>query len=383
MMQGAANSVRRIATGLVVLLVAGALAVPAGATTFESRTYRVPVYEAVDSGGTQTCIVPGTQTTFRLTLWNTGQAGQQLGSANVTPGFPISLAAGQSKVTVTSSTGAVLRTLSNTSRVTYVSVSGGTLQLRNLSVAVGEQVTVEVTGTPPATTAFETSYPLVDGSSITVRQANNFRGDGNDLFLRGPQPSITVGGTCTLATFVDLEDFGDDVETCELGVDECEEVVVEDGDGNLVLAVQVSGEGSGGLLVGVGGISDDDGDCVAPPLSGNQTLRRLPEGVETTLIGVGSFTSKTVVFRLPPDVGAGEPNFGMSHYQVCAQSIEPVSEFSLFVDKYSGEPVPLNEWGWLPDCSAVEGRPPCVSSKERIDGFPTITLRWGSGIKLK
>jgi hypothetical protein len=377
-------SARHLALTVVVLLLAGALAAPASASTFESRTYRVPVYEAVDSNGIQECILPGAETTFRLTLWNTGQAGQQLGSANVTPGFPIRLAANQTTVTVTSSTDVVLRTLSNTSRTTYVSVAGGsTLQLRDLGVAVGERVTVEFTGTPPATGAFETTYPLVDGSSIIVRQANNFRGGGNDLFLRGAEPSITVGGVCTLTAFVDLEDFGDNVETCVIGVDECDEVVLEDGDGNLVLAVQVSGEGSGGLLVGVGGVSDSDGDCVEPTLPGNQTLRRLPEGLETTLIGVGSFTSKTAVFRLPPDVGVGDPNFGMSQYEVCAQPIQPESQFSLFGDKFSGEEVGLGEWGWLPDCSAAGDRPPCVSSKERIDGFPTITLRWGSGARLK
>jgi hypothetical protein len=153
--------VRRIALGLSVVLVAGALGFPASAEdAFEPdgpRTFRAGV--TTNSGE---------PATYRLTLRNTSTGEKTLGSANITiPGFTIA-------EDLSSSRGAA-------------DLVAGVIELRGLALAPDAGATVTFGGSfDEAGCAF-----TID---IDARQANDFKGTGNELSLVGPSPVLVPEG---------------------------------------------------------------------------------------------------------------------------------------------------------------------------------------------
>jgi hypothetical protein len=143
-------------------------------------------------------------------------------------------------------------------------------------------------------------------------------------------------------------------------------------------ATGVPGPDGGGLILNVGGPLPATGDCTFP--SGVKVTRIPQVGISATGVGL---TDKLLVLTLDRSYDKSvSDNDGVAHYQICARSSEPTSEFSLFTDRY-GDEVPLGSWGYLPDCRDSGDRPPCVLSRTKSQGgFPVITLRWGSRMTL-
>jgi hypothetical protein len=370
-------SARRPAIALVVMLVAGALAAPALASEAivdGNRTYRAEVDPS-------TCLAPASTQRFTVLLRNTSKQ-QQLGSANITPGFPIS---SPSVVTVTAFNGST-RVLPAPELV-----GGTTLELRSLSAPPGATVTVSFDGRLGAPTV----YTLRDGTHLIVKQANNFQGPpGNNLIMVGDAPQIAVGDDCWLEEAgLDLETLASDV--CDPSDDPLCEATSTVGDFSAA-ASGIAVGGPGALYISTSLVDPGDPGCIEPILPGNRKVHRLlgAEGqlAETTLLGFG-LEEKRVVFTVSKELDQSDTNNGVSQYEICAKPIEPYSDYSFFQDKYTGNwvvgdaeidhlPGPLQEWGWLPDCS-VTGQPPCVESREKVDGAPVITARTGSGARLK
>jgi hypothetical protein len=134
--------------------------------------------------------VAGSTVTFLATFTNPADQQQQLGSANLTPpaGFGLVSASVPGPATAT--------------------ISGGTVELRNLSLQPGAPpLTVSVTATVPCDAAAPATW------SVLAKQNNNFNGPpGNDLTL-APGSSLTtpVTGSCALALRFVTEPAGAEV----------------------------------------------------------------------------------------------------------------------------------------------------------------------------
>jgi hypothetical protein len=438
--------VRRVALGLTVLLVAGALSFPAAADTAFTpdgpRTFRAGV--TTDSGGS---------TTYTLTLTNTATGNKTLGSANITiPGFTIA------SENLSWSRGSA-------------ALVGGVIELRGLDIGPDARASVTFGGSFD-----EDACAFAIG--IDARQANDFRGTGNALSLFGPSPvlvpegcdasqrlefSVQPGDAMTgdqvpgnttppssptvrlvnaagevvtsatgpvsmmvlpaeanqppppsftgssttqvgldmgVATFTNLEVIpggfgyklratagdGLTVDSTSFNVYDdvcappeiCTSTIGEDKTFSAT-ATGTPGLDGGGLILNVGGAAPGTGDCTVP--SGVKVTRIPPVGIVATGVGL---TDKLLTLTLDRSYDKSvADNDGVAHYQVCARSSEPTSEFSLFTDRYGNE-VSLGSWGYLPDCRDNGDRPPCVLSRTKSQGgFPVITLRWGSKITLR
>jgi hypothetical protein len=444
--------VRRVALGLSVVLVAGALGFPASAEdAFEPdgpRTFR-----AVVSG-------PASGP-YSLTLTNTATGNKTLGSANITiPGFTIG-----TELSLVVSHDSVEPPLAS------AVLEGQTIELRDLGLLPEHTASLTFTGAPAIDNEV-CEFPI----DIDARQANNFQGTGNALSLFGPSPLLVSceetpdirlvfltqpddaitnevvpgnggedsfpqvalvddGGALVNAAslevtltilggepnasapgFEDAEEAtkpmvsgvatfdqlrispggfgyklrataGDDlaVESISFNVydDECappESCTASIGEEKVfsATATGVPGPDGGGLILNVGGPLPATGDCTFP--SGVKVTRIPQVGISATGVGL---TDKLLVLTLDRSYDKSvSDNDGVAHYQICARSSEPTSEFSLFTDRY-GDEVPLGSWGYLPDCRDSGDRPPCVLSRTKSQGgFPVITLRWGSRMTL-
>jgi hypothetical protein len=145
-------------------------------------------------------------------------------------------------------------------------------------------------------------------------------------------------------------------------------------------AAGTPGPDGGGLILNVGGAQPGVGECSVP--ADAKVTRIPPAGIVATGVGL---TDKLLVLTLDRTYDKSvADNDGVAHYQVCARSSEPTSEFSEYTDRYSGDLVEVGDWGYLPDCRNSGDRPPCVLSRTKSQGgFPVITLRWGSKITLR
>jgi hypothetical protein len=322
---------RRLAAAVILSLLAGLLAVPvvASADDTVNRSYRA-------EASAPACTNPDGTLRVRVTLRNTS-ATQQLGSANLT--FPAGLgdlsSVSRDDVTVAPP---------GRGTISRPEWSGRTLELRNLNAAAGATVTVYVTVKPTAHGAYELG--------VVAKQANNFSGTGNDLLLLGDPPTVVVGD-CQFE------------EVCEPGSCAYEETNTE---GTLSISLSGTTGPDGGGFAATFGVAT--GDCVDPTGS----FHRLPDSVE--LLGVGFLPPKLVVFRIDKEYDQRQPNNGVAFYQICA---EPLDDTAPFTDRF-GNPVEFggaNPRGFLPDCTGPNDYP-CVQSREKEDGFPVITVRWGS-----
>jgi hypothetical protein len=168
---------RRFALGLSLALLAATLAVPALA---EDDVVEGKLYTAAASP--DACVTQSA-TNFTVTLTNTSTSPQQLGSANIDiPSTFQDLKVG--KLTLDPAP----RLKRNDPKPT-VDLVGNQLQLRNLSAGPGVAMSVAFSATPSSggTQAFVTA----------AKQANDFKGTGNDLTLVGNDPVVTVG-SCSL-----------------------------------------------------------------------------------------------------------------------------------------------------------------------------------------
>jgi hypothetical protein len=418
---------RRLAIGLVVMLVAGALAAPAvasGATTTDgTRAYRAQVAAAGD------CVAPDSPGSFTVTLTNTSRT-IQLGSADITLDEGQGWRTGPTGVVVGGSP---------------VALNGRTIALRGLGLAPLESVAVTFTATPSA-----------GDNVITTRakQANDFSGPpGNDLWLFGDVPTVVADASCRALTLRFVEQPGD--ATVEEPIPGAPAVEVRDSRGPVEgvavtmalgggtaggafttlsttsavsaaggiatfgnLRVDTSGEGyvleaSAGAEtassepfdvdddvatctsgerceVSLGGVvaagtalpettgrlalssySFGDADCAVPP---GVTLSRLPEAVR---VAGTSLAGKRISFTVDAATRKEIPDNGVSSYQVCAEPVGVVGVDTIaFADRYAGDlvtgagtadhPVTGEVRGWLPDCKS--GGPsavaaPCVLSR--------------------
>jgi hypothetical protein len=323
---------RRLAAAVILSLLAGLLAMPAGASADTNRSFTA-------TADAPPCPDDAGQLVVTVTLRPTSN--QQLGSANLT--FPVGLqveAAARPDVQPPGST---------TPRAT---LRGQTVELRDLSAAPGAVVTVNVTVTPVA------GQHTID---IVAKQANNFRGDGNDLILVGGTPMIVVD---------DCEEEFDKV--CQPGEVAC---TYDETNEAGTLSIDLSGTTGpdGGGFAATFGVAGED--CVDPTGS----FTRLPDSVE--LLGVGFVPPKLVVFRVDKVYDQQQPNNGVAFYQVCMQ---PLDESAEFTDRFGNEvrvdpDVSEGELaaGFVRDCADANDYP-CIASRQKDDGFPIITVQWGS-----
>jgi hypothetical protein len=455
-MTNAAIAPRRwVAVLLMVALLAVVVSVPeSSARTIDGqRTYRA-------SAAPTACVVADQPTRFTVTLENTSRNNQQLGSARVTPGFPVAATPAPS-VIVERLSGAT-----SAGPAPSFNAATNTLELSNLSAQPGDKVRLSFTASPATG-----SYVI----ATAVKQANEFNGSGNDLTRVGSDPTVVVGGDCRLVFVTQPGDalIGEPIPGASGG---SPRVGIQDGAGNAVslAGVTVSMALDGGVPEGshftttstttavtdaagvasfdnlrvasgafgltlvatdvasafetatsepfsvvadletqlcdageecsaqAGSLEDDelsvavrgtavvDGSgmsvTVAPlRLNGGceeiAGVSRIPS--EITLTGVGAFTSKTAEIRIAESYHKAQPNNGVSFYQICAQPLEPSSEF---VDRYTGEKVEVGQFGYLPDCFGAPsissgGKPPCILDRSGSD-IPEIgvvlQVRWGS-----
>jgi hypothetical protein len=257
MASGLSAPSRRFITVLSALALVAALALPGvagAATTNGPRTYEAAVTS--DAG----VCAAGVPTGFELILTNTSTQ-QQLGSADVQPGFQVSDA---TTIIVRSSSGAVLRTLAPPA------TPGTILRLRNLSAPPGATVTVGFTGVPEAGT-YVLDTDDSDGARLVVKQANNFNGPpGNDLTRFGPAPTIDIAA-CELAFVTQPGDA--QVRSAIPGPPQ---VGIVDAAGEPVAAAGVSvsialGENPSGAELSATASTDDEGTATFDELSIEQT----------------------------------------------------------------------------------------------------------------
>jgi hypothetical protein len=417
------STARRLAIGLVVLLVAGALAAPAvasGATTTDGvRAYRASVAAAGD------CVVPDRPGVFTLTLTNTSRT-IQLGSANVTLEQHQGWQTGPTGVEVDG---------------TPVAVHGRTIELRDLALAPLEGVAVSFTATPS----------VGDNAIATIaKQANSFSGPpGNDLRLVGDVPTVVADATCSgltlrfvvqpgdaavgqpipgapavavsdsrggpvagvavtmelgggtaggafatvsttsavsaangIAVFDDLRvDTSGEGYVLEASAVDAETVTSDPFDVDDGVATCTSGEpcevSLGGVVaagtalpgttgrLAVSSYSFGDADCAVPP---GVALSRLPEAVR---VAGTSLAGKRISFTVDAATRKEVPDNGAASYQVCAEPVGEVGRDTIaFTDRYTGvlvtgagttdQPGAGEVRGWLPDCKS--GGPNAVAA---------------------
>jgi hypothetical protein len=439
MTQRAPIAVRRIAIGLVVLLLAGALAAPAVATTADGvRAYRATVEEP-SSGG---CVVPSEPGRFTLTITNTSQT-IQLGSADVTLGAP--WLSGPTAVEVDGRP--------STPR-------GSTIELRNLGLSPQQSVHVTFTATPAAG-----DNPI----ATRAKQANNFSGPpGNDLVLFGAVPTVTADPTCAAVTLtfetqpadaevgqripgagpgvwprvkaergnepvanvhvrIELDegnfsgDFTSDSKTTATtgadGIATFDELMVApSGEGYVLVAsaeeaaehatshpfdvddavatcssgttctTQIEAQ-TGVTATASGTASDGEGrlalssfvftECTVPD---GVTLSRIPGAIT---VNGSSLVGKQITFTIDEETRKRETDNGVASYQVCVEPVGDISkgETLSFRDRYSGELVTGATTTNDPRGAVRGWLPDCVSSgnpKNRV-GPPCVSDRRGTG----
>jgi hypothetical protein len=308
-------AVRRTRLALTGVLVMLLCAVPALAGP--SKGYRVTV------GGSA---LAGNDVAFNVTFSVPAGQQQQLGSADLTvpPGFaPLSaaiLAPGVGSATL----------------------SGSTIQLRNLALQPGQSVTVQV----------RASVPCVQGASsswtVLAKQANDFNGPpGNTLVLdvAGSVLSTPVAGFC---------------KPCPAN-GECEPASVTTG--SSVFTVQghtAPDPGQVTLSLGAG----PQIDC-----AGYSEVT-----AETTIFDVTGGRDKTVTAQVPKD---DLPRGGHQALEFCFGAAEsfitksgaPAAQQGTYDFDGDGTPEPLFV-GLLPDCGVLSA--PCVSDRVRIGDFGVI-----------
>ena len=424
--------VRRLALGLSLALLAASLAVPALADD-GPKTYTAVV---APDGGDDAQVCADLDATFALKLTNTSSQ-QQLGSANITPGF----------------------TVRDVSIDGAGSISGSvdTIELRNLGLAPEASVVVTFSGTPAAGV-----YPFV----IVAKQANNFRGSpGNNLTPSGDPASVTVTD-CDLSLefvtqpgdsevgqlitgpptvkVVDADDnpvsgvsitmsLKDNALSGELTNSGVPATPTTDGEGLAIfdaLSIDEVGNGyvltasadgltsvdpvdsdpfnvlydisecasgdpceataepregftlsasgtatgtKGQLSIGVGDGTSGRPGCETPE---GVTLNTLPESV--ILDGQG-LTDKQVVFTIGEDIRKFEENNGVSTYQICAEPLGVVGVDTLsFVDRYTGNLVVGQEPYNVPAGIKTQIRGFLPDCKTGVDA-PCVAGRSGSG----
>jgi hypothetical protein len=364
MQPGATVPLRRLALALTFVLVAGALAAPAGADGSSivdgPRAYRAWI--------SPSCVTDTDPTRFTLTLLNTSTQ-QNLGSAEVTLGFDPSSNPAPSVTVQPAARKSDPKVLEP--------VTDGVLRLRDLAAPPGAVVTVTFDGTPPAG-----ENPI----GIIAKQANNFSGPpGNDLQLYGDPPIVLVpdDGACELIS-VECPDEGPCAADTNIGD----------------FLISASGSaGAGGGTLAIGTFSGDG--CIVPP---GVTLNTIPESISVAATGL---TGKRIVFTIPEEIRKEQPNNGVNTYQICAEPVgkpAPVGgtaqgdyQTVSFHDRYSGllvtgtlgidGGVPGQKQGWLPDCRSGGPDPvtaPCVRSRTGTDdgGGVRIEVDFGSRFKM-
>jgi hypothetical protein len=420
-------TLRRVASGAVMMLVAGTLAAPAaaasGPTPDGTRAYRASVVAADD------CVVPDLPGSFTVTLTNTSRT-IQLGSANLALEEREGWQTGPSDVTVDG---------------TPIVPHGRTIELRGLGLAPLASVAVTFEATPS------------EGGNLvttTAKQANNFSGPpGNDLRLFGDVPTVVADAACRALTLrfvvqpsdaavgqpipgapaVEVTDRRGPVEGVMVSMgltggaaggafttsstvsamsgadgvavfgnlrvdtsgqdyvllasaEAADPVASEPFDVDDAVATCGGGErcqvslggvvASGSALQGTTGrlvLSSADGgtDCSVPQ---GVTLSRLPEPVR---VAGSSLEGKRISFTIDAATRQAIPDNGVASYQVCAEPFGRVGVDTIaFQDRYSGRlvtgtgtedhPGAGDVRGWLPDCRS-SGRnavpPPCVASR--------------------
>jgi hypothetical protein len=447
MTQRAPNSVRRIAVGLVVLLLAGALAAPALANTISSeapRSYRASIDPA------QAC--SGTEQSFTLVLRNTSTQ-QRLGSADITPsnGFVISSKA--PTVVSPSGIGRVLAGWEN-----------GTIKLRDLAAPPRTEVRVTFSGTATGQHEF----------SIVAKQDNNFQGQpGNDLrLLDSGFPAVTAGH-CSLefltqpgdavtnqkipgksAQFPQVRIVSGETPVAVSGVeismllgpatgasggaftDSDTSVRTTNGVatfGNLRVdkpgfgyKLQASAAGFAPVASGAFEVGDDVDSCVEEERcttsldfggssvtasgtggSGGGTLSLSqfafspaancdePTGVRLSrlpfavTVGGVNLDNKQITFIVDAETRKKTTDNGVSSYQVCTEPIRP--DTLEFRDRYSDALVTGSggsglDRGWLPDCRSGGPNavpPTCVSSRTGTDPDGAVAITVDFGTRFR
>jgi hypothetical protein len=135
-----------------------------------------------------TSVEAGSTYTYQFTIHNVGASPQSIGSVNVT--LPSSATTAATFQLPAQPTGQP--SLSGPGTIT---TSGTTLlQLRNLSLPPGGDVTATFTAEAPCQASTDYTWGVV------VKQSNDFQGPpGNDFIRIGPLPTTDVSGSCHLA----------------------------------------------------------------------------------------------------------------------------------------------------------------------------------------
>jgi hypothetical protein len=140
-----------------------------------------------------------------------------------------------------------------------------------------------------------------------------------------------------------------------------------------------AGAAGGGLIVSVQPPVIADGGCAPPPEGEKYT----PLPTDVTLYGTPGLVDKTVTLRIDKAYDQAATQNGAAHYQICARPEEPTSEYSVFLDRYTGQPVQVGQWGYLPDCGAISEPTVCVVSRTKNGGDVLLTLFWGSKFTIR
>jgi hypothetical protein len=140
-----------------------------------------------------------------------------------------------------------------------------------------------------------------------------------------------------------------------------------------------AGPGGSGLTVSVQPPVAGSGGC-APPPSGEQYT---PLPTDVTLSGTPGMVDKTATIRVDKAYDQAAAQNGAAHYQICARPEEPTSVYSVFLDRYTGQPVEVGQWGYLPDCGAIAVPTVCVVSRTKNAGDALITVFWGSKFTIR
>ena len=321
-------AVRRTRLALAVGLVLCLCAVPALAAP--SKGYEVKV-----GGGTA---VVGQTVAFTVTFFVPTTQQQQLGSADLTVPQAFDLL-----------TAAIVAPGTRTA-----TVSGDTVQLRNLALQPGDTLTVQVSASVPCRAEND---PPVDGTwSVLGKQANDFNGaPGNALLNSGASVLNTpVSGFCT---------------ECPAGAP-CEPASVKTG--NSLLKVQgLTGEQPGQVTLALG--AGPQIDCTG--------YREVVS--QATLFNVTGQRDKTLTAEVP---SKDFPKGGLNGLEVClgvpdtsfkAKGGALAPQQGTFDFNGDGIAEPLYV-GLLPDCAA-DTPSPCVDGRTRGDGTGVIQAQLPEG----
>lgn len=268
-----------LAAALGVLLL-GAMAPAAAASNGKEFILAIsPTEVSAGAGGV----------TASATFTNPADARQQLGSANLTPppGFVVT----QARIA-----GAPNPAIRNT-----------TVELRNLSLAPGRSVTVTMAISAPCGSSASPEW------TVQAKQANDFRGTGNDIALwrASPETSIVtdVAGSCELAWRTAPADarVGQTITaTPYTPTAPPSSVAVYDGNGNVITSATGGVTLSFGLRSGLGSLSGATSSLTSP--SGVASFGTLAISAPGTYSLIAEVTSG----RFDGLVSAPSPRFQVS-----------------------------------------------------------------------